>query len=379
MNYFSSVGSTLVMVAAVVYVAFRIYLILPVKRWLKITLMAVYGLAAVAYALSLTVCLDALPISVASFAYIFGNSWFIAFLYALMIFVSMEILRIFGVLKKDLLRDNAAGSILVFAAIAALLTYGSINYRHKYREEITINTVKIATPVKIVMLSDLHLGYPNRRPELSRWIDMVNAENADLVLIAGDIIDRSARVVKEDGDDAEFRRINAPVYACLGNHEYYAGEELSRQFYEDAGINLLVDSVATVNGITIIGRDDATNQERASAEDLAMTTDPRSFRILLNHRPDTLSQACRAGVDLQLSGHTHGGQIWPLTWLVTIENELARGYKEIDGTRFYVSPGIGIWGGRFRIGSRSEYLVIRVLEYNTDLLPEFKQGFFIIF
>ena len=134
--------------------------------------------------------------------------------------------------------------------------------------------------------------------------------------------------------------------------------EKAKVFYNDAGIHLLIDSAATVCGITIIGRDDATNEERKKAEDLAAQTDPRSFRIMLNHQPDTLSQACRAGVDMQLSGHTHGGQIWPATWWVDITSELGHGYKEMDGTRFYVSSGMGIWGGRFRIGSRSEYVVI---------------------
>ncbi|MBQ9583469.1 MAG: metallophosphoesterase [Bacteroidales bacterium] len=371
MNYFSSAGFTLLLVAAIVYVAIRIYRILPVQKWLKTTLTVVYSVAAVFFTLSVTGCLDLLPLSLASFIYIFGNSWFIFFFYALIIFLTMEVLRFFGILKKEVMRRNVVGSAVIFGIIAALMICGAINYRHKYREEISISTVKVERPVKIVMMSDLHIGYHNRRAELARWIDMVNAEKPDIFLIAGDIIDRSARAVYDEGDAAEFHRLNAPVYACLGNHEYYAGRDSSIQFYREAGINLLIDSAVTVCGITIIGRDDSVNEERCSAEDLTRHTDPTSYRILLTHKPDTLSQACRAGVDLQLSGHTHGGQIWPVTWLVSIQDELAHGYKEKDGTRFYVSSGIGIWGGRFRIGSRSEYLVLNLVPVAP---PSFRQA-----
>lgn len=350
----------ILLLAAAAYAAFRTYRILPLKKWFKVLLMVVYALGAAGYMLAVTNSLEWMPMNAATVTYIFGNTWLIFFLYSLMMFVLAEVLRLFGILPAKVLERSIAGSAVIFGFVIIIMTYGAINYRNIHREELSVNTVKVERPLKIVMVSDLHLGYHIRRAQLARWVDMINAENPDLVLVSGDIIDRSLRAVKEEGDAQEFRRIKAPVYACLGNHEYYAGVEESKAFYREAGINLLVDSAAIVCGITLIGRDDAFNEERDKIEPVIEKTDPRSYRILLKHRPDTLSEAFKAGVDMQLSGHLHGGQIWPATWLVRIENELGYGYKELYGTRFYVSSGLGIWGGRFRIGSRCEYLVLEL-------------------
>ena len=90
-------------------------------------------------------------------------------------------------------------------------------------------------------MSDIHLGYHIRRNEFSKWIDMINGEKPDMVLIAGDIIDRSVAPLLADDDAKEFRRISAPVFACPGNHEYYSGIDNSKEFYKLAGITMLRD------------------------------------------------------------------------------------------------------------------------------------------
>jgi hypothetical protein len=361
MSYFSSIGFTLLFIAAVVYVAFRIYRILPVSKRAKTVVTIVYGVAVAAFVLSVTGGLDVLPMALASANYILGNSWMIFFMYALMLFIVMDILRLMDVLPDKATDNNLHSSIFVFGIIAVIMTYGAVHYRNKHREEMTITTAKVDKPVRIVMVSDLHIGYHNRRPTLTRWVNMINREKPDLVLIAGDIIDRSCRAINDDFDAAVFHRFRAPVYACLGNHEYYAGVEESMAFYDKAGINLLRDSSATVCGVTIIGRDDASNENRRRAYQLARKTNPNSYRILLDHQPDTLSETLLAKVDFQFSGHTHAGQIWPVSWLVKMEKELPYGHLEKGGTHFYVTSGLGIWGGRFRIGTDSEYFVLNLL------------------
>ena len=361
MSYFSSIGFTLLFIAAVVYVAFRIYRILPLSRRGKVITTTVYGVAVVSFVLSVTGGLDILPMDMASANYVLGNSWMIFFLYALMLFIVIDILRLMDVLPDRITSDSIAGSAVVFGIIAVIMTYGAIHYRHKYREEATITTAKIDRPVKIVMISDLHIGYHNRRPTLTKWVEMINREKPDLVLIAGDIIDRSCRAINDDYDAAVFHRIKAPVYACLGNHEYYAGVDDAIAFYDKAGIHLLRDSSAIVCGITVIGRDDASNENRRRAYQLARKTNPKTYRIMLDHQPDTLSETTLAKVDFQFSGHTHAGQIWPVSWLVKMEKELPYGHLEKDGTHFYVTSGLGIWGGRFRIGTRSEYFVLNLM------------------
>ena len=109
---------------------------------------------------------------------------------------------------------------------------------------------------------------------------MINDEHADVILIAGDIIDMSMRPLKEERMFEEFHRFNAPVYACIGNHEYYSGEPEAQQFYQQAGIHLLQDECATVGDLCIIGRDDRTNQHRKS---LGKMMKENSF--LISHSP----------------------------------------------------------------------------------------------
>ena len=165
----------------------------------------------------------------------------------------------------------------------------------------------------------------------------------------------------------ELRRLKAPVYACLGNHEYYSGEPGARQFYRDAGIHLLRDSVAQVGDLLVIGRDDRTNPHRKPLAKILQQSKLPSLggagggpSILLDHQPYHLEQAERQGIDFQFSGHTHHGQVWPISWITDAIYECSFGSHQRGATRYYVSSGMGIWGGKFRIGTRSEYVVLKI-------------------
>ena len=165
---------------------------------------------------------------------------------------------------------------------------------------------------------------------------------------------------------AELCRLEAPVYACLGNHEYYAdhyspGEVVA--FYRDAGITLLQDSVATVGDLVLLGRDDRTNPRRLSVRQLQdkFSIFNSQFSILLDHQPYHLEEAEQAGIDFQFSGHTHHGQVWPVSWLTDLLFEKAWGCLRKGNTQYYVSSGLGIWGAKIRVGTRSEYLVLHLL------------------
>ena len=233
-----------------------------------------------------------------------------------------------------------------------------MHYHNKIRQPLQLTTAKqITKPLRMVMMSDLHLGYHNRRAEFHKWIDMMNNEQPDLILIAGDIIDISVRPLIDENMAEEFRRLKAPVYACLGNHEYYSGEPRAQQFYRDAGIHLLRDTSVVVGDVCIIGRDDRTNPSRKSIAELARTADHSKYTIVLDHQPYHLDRTEKAGIDFQFSGHTHDGQVWPISWITHRIYECAFGSYQRGQTQYYVSSGIGIWGGKFRIGTRSEYVV----------------------
>ena len=120
------------------------------------------------------------------------------------------------------------------------------------------------------------------------------------------------------------------------------------------------DSFININGITIIGRDDYTNMRRDELDKITQGVDKTSFTVLMDHQPTKLNDAVSNGIDFQLSGHTHRGQVFPISIITDAIFELSHGYMKKGNTHFYTSSGIGIWGGKFRIGTRSEYLVLDI-------------------
>lgn len=306
---------------------------------------------------------DRMPLPLARALYEVGTSSLFVFLYLILIFLVLDIGRLAHRVPKAWLYENGVVATTIAVLLCCIFLYGNIHYKNKVRVALDISTEKpIARPYKVIMVSDLHLGYHNPRKELARWIDLFNAERPDLVLIAGDIIDISIRPLLEEGMAEEFRRLQAPVYACLGNHEYYSQTPRAQAFCRDAGIRVLRDESASIdNHFAVIGRDDRTNLRRKSVQELAKgIAADTTFTILLDHQPYNLEDAERASIDFQLSGHTHRGQVWPVSWITDAMYECSWGSHQRGRTRYYVSSGIGIWGGKFRIGTQSEYVVATI-------------------
>ncbi|MBQ9231430.1 MAG: metallophosphoesterase [Prevotella sp.] len=346
---------------ALSYIGWHIWCLLPLSAiWKTVVIIIMTGCFLLTFG-NFSRAIDQLSMPWAIVNYHIGTSSLIILLYLFMLFLVLDLGRLMRLIPRTLLYNNwaTAGGIVVL--MAAIFTYGYLHYKHKYREDIKLTTEKPMTKsLKLVMMSDLHLGYHNRREELHRWVDIINEEHADAILIAGDIIDMSVRPLKEEQMYEEFLRLNAPVYACLGNHEYYSGEPDAQKFYEQAGIHLLQDSCATVGDLCIVGRDDRTNLHRKTLADIMKQADHSKFTILLDHQPYHLEQAERQRIDFQFSGHTHHGQVWPISWITEAIYECAFGTHQRGDTQYYVSSGIGIWGGKFRIGTRSEYVVVTI-------------------
>lgn len=350
---------------ALAYIGWHIWCLLPLSAvWKTMIIIMMTGCFLLTFA-NFSHSTDGMPMPAAIFCYEVANSSLIILLYLFILFLVLDLGRFVRLLPRTLLYNNWGTAIGIVVLMTALFTYGYFHYKHKYREDIRLTTEKpMAKPLKLVMMSDLHLGYHNRREELHRWVDMINKEHADAILIAGDIIDMSIRPLREEKMFEEFQRLNAPVYACLGNHEYYSGEPDAQRFYEQAGIHLLRDSCAVFQDLCIIGRDDRTNQHRKSLGKImaenSFLISHSSFLILLDHQPYHLEQAERQRIDFQFSGHTHHGQVWPISWITESIYECAFGAHQRGNTQYYVSSGIGIWGGKFRIGTRSEYIVATI-------------------
>lgn len=347
-----------VMLTGVAYVGWHLWRITPHGILAKLSVLTLFLL----WMASAFVCLfssERFPVPVATMLYEVSYTWLIAFLYLLIIFFVADILLLCRLLPKTCLNDSCPGLFSVLGFIVAIMVAGNIHYRHKYREELNISTSKpLPKPLTIVLASDLHIGYHNRQDELARWIDLFNAEKPDLVLIGGDIIDRSTRPLLEGDYAKEFRRLKAPILSVLGNHEYISGVKGAEAFFAASGIKLLKDERADIEGIRIIGRNDRSDRHRKALSQLTDTANV--FTILLDHQPYNLEEAENAAIDFQFSGHTHRGQVWPISWITDVLYEKSWGHYSRGNTRYYISSGIGIWGPKIRIGTRSEYLVLHL-------------------
>ena len=342
------------------YLAWHLWCLLPLAAVWKIIIIVLGVMCFSLLFLSMARKFDSLPLELASCAYEVGTSSIIIMLYMVMTFLLLAIGRLVRLVPREWLYGNWVTTAVLAVLLVGIFVYGNLHYKNKVRERLELITDKpLQHQYKMVMLSDLHIGYHNRRAELARWVDMINQEQPDLILIAGDIIDGSMRPITEERMAEEFRRLKAPVYACLGNHEYYSGDSAAVRFYQEAGICLLRDSVALSGDLAIIGRDDRSNMGRKSVKELMNDIQfPASkFTIVLDHQPYHLDRTAAAGIDFQFSGHTHHGQVWPVSWITQAVYECAFGEYQLNHTRFYVSSGMGIWGGKFRIGTRSEYVV----------------------
>lgn len=351
----------LIPIIAEYYVSRRVWQLLPPILPLRIIVVALMTLAFIFAFVSFSGALDRMPLELGTFTYEVGNSWLILLLYLVMLFGVLDLGLVLGLIPRSFLRGSAVGSMTVLLFFIGLFTYAHLRFEEKQRVELNLDSEgKVQKPVKLVLISDLHLGYHNRRSDLRRWLQLIKAERPDAILIAGDLIDWSIKPVLEERSAEEFRGLGIPIYAILGNHDYYAGTSADKDFCEQAGIQLLQDSVAYFGDLAIVGRDDRTNPHRKSLGQIMEGIDRSKYIIELDHQPYHLEEAEQCGVNFEFAGHTHHGQVWPLNWVTDAIYENAFGPLTKGKTKYYVSSGLGIWGGKFRIGTQSEYVVVTI-------------------
>lgn len=365
-----------------IYILSNISRMLPHYSFLKIGLIVLVATGILSFFIY-TMFHDELPYRASKFLFFTGTTWMTFFLYFFLITLASSILVFLNKYihffpHRTLLhyaKENTLTLGLTIAFVVILMIGGYFKYLWKKQVIIPIELTKeLRTDsihngmLKIVAISDLHLGYATGATELANWVRLINNQHPDIVLIAGDIVDISVKPLIHDSLDQYFRKINAPlgVYACLGNHEYYAGADKCAEFFKKANIHLLRDSVALVDStFYVVGRDDKTNPHRKPLKQLVKGLDQSKPIILLDHQPYNLQESEENHIDLQFSGHTHNGQIWPASLIAKAVYENSHGYIKKGNTEVYVSSGIGIWGGKFRIGTQSELVVFEIKGKNN--------------
>ena len=308
-----------------------------------------------------------------------GSFWLAAMTYFFIIAMAIDILRLsnyvllwfpsFLILHPAQTKDVVVLVVTTLVAFAVLLGHlNAIRPRIRTLNLSIRKTVNNAKSLNIVAVSDIHLGTIIGKSRLTRIIALINSLNADLVLLPGDVFDEDiGPVIKENlGETLRTIQSKRGVIAITGNHEYIGGEEAACRYLNDHGIIVLRDSSFKIDGLcTVVGREDLSSRqfggkERKSLDELMNNVDLRLPVILLDHQPFHLEDAERHGVDLQLSGHTHHGQLWPFNYISQKIFEVSWGYKKKGNTHIYVSCGVGTWGPPVRTGNTPEIVNIRL-------------------
>ncbi len=250
---------------------------------------------------------------------------------------------------------------------AFLLFFGYLRARNPGISYVSLPLKKLSpekNPLRIVHLSDIHLGTIIGLKRLRNIVERVNALTPDLILITGDLVDEDVVALEAMIEPLSKLRAKLGIFAVTGNHEYYAGATEAIQAMQKAGIRVLRNEVVQVGDfLNLAGVDDMEserfeNKSFPSFFDLYEACDPALPAILLCHRPIHLQEAEAAGFDLQLSGHTHHGQLVPFNWVTDLVYDISSGFGHIGKMAVYVSNGVGTWGPPVRIGAPPEIVEI---------------------
>lgn len=349
-----------VLFGANAYIFARIAQALPaLPMAVKILIGVCMAIATCGVFLSIALRSSGLPAILSRGLFQVGSVWLVFLLYMVLALLVTDTIAWMGL--KIPYRFWAAFSLCLI-----VLVTGHYRYKHPKVNVVPLSFEKKCThnkPLTIVAVSDVHLGEGTGRKSLARYVDLVNAQHPDVIVIAGDLVDNSVDPLYRDRMADELARLSAPhgIFMVLGNHEYISGIEAVEQFIKDTPITLLRDSMVTLPGdIQLIGRDDKSNPTRVSLDTLMSRTDNTRPIIVLDHQPYGVAKADSLGVDLLFCGHTHRGQVWPLTWLTDSLFEQSHGYRRWTHSHVYVSQGLSLWGPPFRIGSDSEMVVFQV-------------------
>lgn len=271
--------------------------------------------------------------------------------------------------RRRLLRQGAA--LVAGVAAVGLSGYGVVRaYGPPVVRRLEVPLTRLdrrADGLRIAVLGDLHIGPLYGTGQVERVVEMVNALDADLVTVVGDMVSSEVGAVRESALPLRRMRSRYGSYFVTGNHEYYTGHDEWIEAADDLGLRVLrnqrVEIAHRGGAIDLAGVNDREGVRYDDPADYAAALadrDPSRPVVLLAHQPVQVREAAAYGVDLQLSGHTHGGQIVPFNLLVRLDQPVVAGLAEVDGTQIYVTRGAGFWGPPMRVGAEPEIALIEL-------------------
>jgi predicted MPP superfamily phosphohydrolase len=309
-----------------------------------------------------------------------GSFWIAAMIYFLLAVVTLDILRLVNhfipfypaAITNHYQQAKHIIAVCVIGLVGIVLLAGYINSLLPRVATLNLPIARKASKLdhlNIVAVSDIHLGTIVGRSRFDDIVRRINGMDPDLVLLPGDILDEDlAPVIKQNlGEALKSLKSRFGIFAVTGNHEYFGGVENACKYLIEHDITMLRDqSVKIGDSFFLVGREDRSSNRfpgtrpRKDLRELMNAVDSSYPVILMDHQPFGLGEAVAQDIDLQISGHTHNGQLWPINYIVHRMYEIAWGYGKIGNTHFYVSDGVGTWGPPVRIGNRPEIVNIRV-------------------
>jgi len=333
------------------FVIFRLYYLIKEKSY------------KISFFISLGTLVTFLAFVFGGFIFEVGFFWQVGLYYFTFIFLLFFINLFYWVIFsfKQLKNKKIMQLALIGITLFVYVVYGVFNANSIVITEIDLESDKISKAIKFVQLSDSHVG--SESPKFwDRIIDNVNSIDKDFVVITGDLLDGHHLQLQ---DLQSINKIDVPVYFIIGNHELIAEKNLN--FF--ANLDLIIlnnEKIAFNDEFEIIGiniYDPNGSFDTLNVSDLLenIEIDDSKYNLLLNHEPDQLYPVIDKKIDLQISGHTHNGQIWPFNYLIKLRYKYIYGLYELsEDTRLYVSSGVGTWGPNIRVGSRNEIVLFNL-------------------
>ncbi|OGU27210.1 MAG: hypothetical protein A2057_07015 [Ignavibacteria bacterium GWA2_35_9] len=303
-----------------------------------------------------------------------GSFWFAFMLYFFLFIILIDITRLFNHffnIYPAFISANYSLAKFVAFLTAIIIIIGFINTKN-----IKINYAEIDIPKKssnmnglnLVLVADFHMTPINNSNLLKKIVEKINTLNADIVLMPGDVLDDNINILRRRNIGKSLSKIKSKygVFISNGNHEFINGVEEMDKYLEEMKLNVLRDSSILINkSFYVVGREDRskinfTGNQRKSLKEILTNVNRDYAIILLDHNPSGLEEIANENIELQLSGHTHNGQLFPLNFITKWIYEISWGNLKKGQTQFYVTCGVGTWGPPVRLGSDSEIVNIKI-------------------
>lgn len=345
------------------------------KKVARIVMTVIFGTELLIYSIGFTFYRH-LPEAITQFIRVMGTSWMLFLLYSGGLWLVIDMVNMIRQkishkpwrIRAQSQRFKIITYFIPILVVAGIMVHGRYRFMHPVVQQVPITIHKTAgktDSVRIAVIGDLHLGYMIDRNHTKRFVDLIMAQQPDLILFVGDIIDGYIEPILQQKMDEELARLHAPlgVFSCTGNHEYRYDTEEKIALLNNVGITILRDSAVLIDSsFYVVGREDRVVPTRKA---LKKILDDQSVVmskpvIVLNHTPDNLAEEADAGADIALYGHTHQGQAFPGNIATKMVFEVAHGYKKKGNTHVYVTSGIGLVGPQYRIGTVSEMVMLTV-------------------